>query len=227
MREDQADAAPDRFVEQLRWVAREAGGTDELARKSKVSIRTLQDWLNGKYPRQRTSRKLAQLDDWALAHLTGYPPEGTATLADLAGPVGLLSETPPPTRTRSRWGRGGDQVDPAGSTGSRRSPRLIIVSALVAVVVVAVTAVIITLIVIRTPDAPAASTSDTGDSALPSGPPDSRSRNRLGSTGRIPSLTPAMGQDRVGGSRRTPPSRSDAVFTPRSWSRCCPTGTGT
>lgn len=129
------EAEPDRFVEQLRWVAREAGGVKELARRSRVSTRTLQSWLAGRYPRQRSSKKLTQLDDWALSHLPGYPPEGTSSLADLAGPVGLLAEQEPPPRPE--WGRGGaDNGPPGPDRPAQRSHRAVIIGLVIGGVLV-------------------------------------------------------------------------------------------
>ena len=105
MAEDQESnddsAVSDPFVRLLRRVAREAGGVEDLAGKSGVGKRTLTDWLNGRYPRARSSRALTRLDDWALEHISPYPGSGApGTLRELAGPVGALADTPTSRRRR-------------------------------------------------------------------------------------------------------------------------------
>lgn len=189
---DGADPYP--FVEQLRWVAREAGGVEELARRSRVSARTLQSWLAGRYPRQRSSKKLTQLDDWALSHLPGYPPVGTSSLADLAGPVGLLAE--PELPAESKWGRGGADHGPQGpDRPAPRSRRGVIIGLVVGGVLVVIGVLIGVIFVGRGSDAggsgdiPIASV-QAGSSTivdtvggLPSGPVDSRVSEQTGKFG--------------------------------------------
>lgn len=189
-------AGPDPFVEQMRWVAREVGGVEELARRSRLSVRTLQSWLAGRYPRQRSSKKLTQLDDWALSHLPGYPPEGTSSLADLAGPVGLLAEQE--SSPRPEWGRGGADNGPLGpDRPTRRSHRGVITGLVVGgVLVVAGVLIGVTFVGRGSPDAagpgdapsssvPAGSSTTTAGSVggLPSGPVDSRVSEQTGKLG--------------------------------------------
>jgi hypothetical protein len=96
----------DPFVALLRWLARAHGGFDALAAKSGIGLRTLQDWHQGRYPRQRQSAKVVALHQWALRNDSTYPPDWAphGGLADLAGPARIqvggltsLAHPAPPT----------------------------------------------------------------------------------------------------------------------------------
>lgn len=125
-------AQPDPFVVQVNWLLGATGGKEQLARRSanRVSVRTLDNWTAGRYPRNKITGAVRDLDAWALDQVPGYPGGGAPRLIESCGPVpvGATASTPEPVAERS---------EPA--PGKARRPRLRWAAPLVAVLVVAVT----------------------------------------------------------------------------------------
>ncbi|MGY1856592.1 hypothetical protein [Modestobacter sp. SYSU DS0290] len=115
-----ADGQPtvDPFVRQVNWLLATTGGKDQLARRSgnRVSPRTLDNWTAGRYPRDRVSGAVRDLDAWAMAHVPGYPHEaGVPRLVESCGP-------PPPTVLRAvpALDESAATATPAPATGGGR-----------------------------------------------------------------------------------------------------------
>jgi hypothetical protein len=143
----------DPFVALLRWLARAHGGLDTLAAESGIGLRTLQDWHQGRYPRQRQSPKVVELHQWALRNDSTYPPDWAphGGLADLAGPariqIGGLTPSAEPAVA---------EVPPDPPGGSTRHPKRWLLWLAPVVLVAAVAATVVVLV--------------TGGSALPTAP---------------------------------------------------------
>jgi hypothetical protein len=99
----------DPFVTQIRWLLTTTGGREELARLSsnRVSPRTLDNWTAGRYPRNRVTGAVRDLDAWAMEQVAGYPTAaGVPRLIDSCGPSIPPSPEPEPEPTptrRRRW----------------------------------------------------------------------------------------------------------------------------
>jgi hypothetical protein len=70
----------DPFVRQALWRVDALGGRDQLARASqnRVSARTLDNWISGRYPRSAVTGAVRELDAWALQNVPGYPEAAAA-----------------------------------------------------------------------------------------------------------------------------------------------------
>ena len=91
-------AADDPFVVLVDWLVHWAGSKDELARRSKgaVSVRALDYWLEGNYPRRKVTGTVRALDRWALENAPGYPVDaGVPRLVETCGPRGATAVPPP------------------------------------------------------------------------------------------------------------------------------------
>jgi hypothetical protein len=87
----------DPFVRQVTWLVNALGGRDQLARASenRVSARTLDNWSNGRYPRNAVTGAVRDLDAWAMEHVEGYPEgAGVPRLVETCG-----RSQPEPART--------------------------------------------------------------------------------------------------------------------------------
>ena len=112
-------AADDPFVVLVDWLVHWAGSKEELARRSKgaVSVRALDYWLEGNYPRRKVTGTVRALDRWALENVPGYPVDaGVPRLVETCGPRGATvagtpvepapterADTPDPTPTGRPW----------------------------------------------------------------------------------------------------------------------------
>jgi hypothetical protein len=106
--------AADPFLIQLRWVIEKAGGQQALARKAKVSERTIGLWVAGDFPKQKGTAALRKVEQYA-GGLDGYPAEaGVPRLTETSGsswrPTGEPTNGPaaeppaePARRLRWRW----------------------------------------------------------------------------------------------------------------------------
>src|SRR5690348_12038591 len=95
----QSNGPADPFVVQVNWLLGAVGGKDALAQRcgGLVSVRTLDNWTAGNYPRAKVTGAVRDLDAWAAAHVPGYPAAaGVPRLVDACGPyrAGTLPETP-------------------------------------------------------------------------------------------------------------------------------------
>lgn len=94
---DQLRPSPaDPFVVQLGWLVSAAGGKDQLAARcgGLVSVRTLDNWTAGNYPRTEVTGAVPDLDRWARAEMPGYPEAaGVPPLIETCGP---FNRTPEP-----------------------------------------------------------------------------------------------------------------------------------
>lgn len=155
MQDQHAEQDHDPFVALLRWLARAHGGLDTLAEKSGIGLRTLQDWHQGRYPRQRQSPKVMALHQWALRNDSTYPPDWAphGGLADLAGPariqIGGLTPRSEPADTAAP----GPELEGGGATSNKRRWLFWLLPVVVVAAVVATGVVLL-----------------TGGSALPSAP---------------------------------------------------------
>ncbi|MGY1802954.1 hypothetical protein ACI78T_06710 [Blastococcus sp. SYSU D00922] len=70
-----------------------AGGKEQLSSRSGglVSVRTLDNWTAGSYPRTKVTGAVRELDTWARAEMPGYP--------DAAGVPALIHSCGPSSRT--------------------------------------------------------------------------------------------------------------------------------
>lgn len=156
--------ATDPFVVQTIWLISSAGGKEQLVARcgGLVSLRTLDNWTTGNYPRTKVTGAVRALDAWARRELPGYP--------DAAGVPGLVqscgryrdtsgSAAAPTTNT------GDATPDTAGSRRTRMLRRLLAAAALLVVVAVSVVA---TMLIIGDDDAPppAAASPDPEDVAV-------------------------------------------------------------
>src|SRR5690348_17209869 len=114
----QSNGPADPFVVQVNWLLGAVGGKDALAQRcgGLVSVRTLDNWTAGNYPRAKVTGAVRDLDAWAAAHVAGYPAAaGMPRLVDSCGPhrtaaplpvpvpvEGVLADRPAPARGR-RW----------------------------------------------------------------------------------------------------------------------------
>jgi hypothetical protein len=85
------DAGPtggDPFVTQVLWLVGAVGGKEELVRRSGrlVSLRTLDNWAAGTYPRNKITGAVREVDAWAAGNVPGYPGAGAPRLIDACGP---------------------------------------------------------------------------------------------------------------------------------------------
>jgi hypothetical protein len=73
----------DAFVKQTVWLIAAAGGKEQLVSRcgGLVSVRTLDNWTAGNYPRTKVTGAVRELDAWARREMPGYP--------DAAGVPGL------------------------------------------------------------------------------------------------------------------------------------------
>jgi len=115
--QQQVDAGDggDPFVRQVVWLVDRAGGKESLARATgnRVSVRTLDNWVRGTYPRAAVTGAVRDLDAWARAHAEGYPAAaGAPRLVESCGPARTPAAVPaavppaperPPVPSRSRW----------------------------------------------------------------------------------------------------------------------------
>jgi pyruvate/2-oxoglutarate dehydrogenase complex dihydrolipoamide acyltransferase (E2) component len=78
----------DPFVRQMNWLIDTLGGKDQLVRASdkRVSVRTLDNWVRGSYPRLTVTGAVRDLDAWAAANVPGYPGAGAPRLIECCGP---------------------------------------------------------------------------------------------------------------------------------------------
>ncbi|MGY1618373.1 hypothetical protein ACI797_16660 [Geodermatophilus sp. SYSU D00691] len=92
--------SPDPFVTQVCWLVATAGGKDDLVQRcgGLVSVRTLDNWTAGNYPRAKVSGAVRDLDGWAREHVPGYPTAaGVPGLVESSGPYrGTTSPAPEP-----------------------------------------------------------------------------------------------------------------------------------
>jgi hypothetical protein len=158
-RDETADAmrAADPFVVQVNWLLGAVGGKDELVQRTGklVSLRTLDNWTSGRYPKNKVTGAVRDVDSWATRNLPGYPEgAGVPRLIECCGPyrattaesTAELSAPPSPDapRARPRW---------------QRWPVLA-----AAIVLVAVIAVVATLLLTQEDDPVALPTGATGPS---------------------------------------------------------------
>ncbi len=117
--EGAAPPAGDPFIRQVHWLIDTLGGKDQLVRASgkRVSIRTLDNWVRGSYPRQAVTSAVRDLDAWAAGNVPGYPGGGAPRLIESCGPARLpeaapivppvvddpTAESSPPRPSRRRW----------------------------------------------------------------------------------------------------------------------------
>src|SRR5690349_23209294 len=95
----QLAASADPFVTQVAWLVSAVGGKDQLAQRSGglVSVRTLDNWTAGNYPRTKVTGAVRDLDTWARAQMPGYPDAaGVPALVDSCGPNHRPPEAAPP-----------------------------------------------------------------------------------------------------------------------------------
>ncbi|MGY1749262.1 hypothetical protein [Modestobacter sp. SYSU DS0511] len=127
-------APADPFVVQVNWLLGATGGKEQLARRSgnRVSVRTLDNWTAGRYPRNKITGAVRDLDAWAVEHVPGYPGAGAPRLIESCGPApaGAVAATPEPQPADQR-------TEP--TTGKPRRAWLRWAAPLVAVLVIAVT----------------------------------------------------------------------------------------
>ena len=119
-----------------------AGSKDELARRSKgaVSVRALDYWLEGNYPRRKVTGTVRALDRWAVENVPGYPVDaGVPRLVETCGPRGATAATAPAEPT---------PPDPAGTPSPAGRPWLRWAVPVAAVLVVAL-AVVLTVLLTR------------------------------------------------------------------------------
>ena len=79
----------DLFVTQVNWLIASVGGKDQLVQRcgGLVSVRTLDNWSAGNYPRSKVTGAVRDLDAWASEHVPGYPAAaGAPRLVDSCGP---------------------------------------------------------------------------------------------------------------------------------------------
>jgi len=91
-------AADDPFVVLVDWLVHWAGSKEELSRRSKgaVSVRALDYWLEGNYPRRKVTGTVRALDRWALENVPGYPVDaGVPRLVETCGPRGATAASTP------------------------------------------------------------------------------------------------------------------------------------
>jgi hypothetical protein len=103
----------DPFIRQVLWLVDAVGGRDQLARASqnRVSARTLDNWIKGRYPRSAVTGAVRELDAWALQNVAGYPEAaGAPRLIATCGPIagGTAREAAPAAipdgaPRRGRW----------------------------------------------------------------------------------------------------------------------------
>ncbi|RBY74806.1 hypothetical protein DQ239_18610 [Blastococcus sp. TF02-09] len=111
----------DAFVAQVNWLVAVTGGKEQLAQRSGglVSVRTLDNWTAGNYPRTKVTGAVRELDMWARTQLPGYPTAaGVPSLIESCGPASrnggpvVADEvirpvpdepTAPPSRRWRRW----------------------------------------------------------------------------------------------------------------------------
>jgi hypothetical protein len=117
-----AAAALEPFVTQVCWLIAAAGGKEQLVQRcgGLVSVRTLDNWTAGNYPRTKVTGAVRELDAWARAEVAGYPAAaGVPGLVDSCGPYRAGVVVPPspdgappddddgnpelPARPRRRW----------------------------------------------------------------------------------------------------------------------------
>ena len=87
---EDASAPPgDPFVRQVTWLIDTLGGKDQLVRASgkRVSLRTLDNWVRGSYPRLTVTSAVRDLDAWAAGNVLGYPGGGAPRLIECCGPA--------------------------------------------------------------------------------------------------------------------------------------------
>ena len=139
--------ASDPFVTQVTWLVAAVGGKDQLVQRcgGLVSVRTLDNWTAGNYPRAKVTGAVRELDAWASAHVPGYPQAaGVPRLVDSSGPNRVPAFTAVPDDA---------PVAPPDPPGDRRWLRWI--SAAAVLIAVAATSSLVTLLVAgRTAAAP-------------------------------------------------------------------------
>ena len=69
------EEATDPFVAQTVWLIAAAGGKEQLVSRcgGLVSVRTLDNWTAGNYPRTKVTGAVRELDAWARREMPGYP----------------------------------------------------------------------------------------------------------------------------------------------------------
>ncbi len=160
---DQLRPSPaDPFVVQLGWLVDTAGGKDQLATRcgGLVSVRTLDNWTAGNYPRTKVTGAVRDLDSWARAEMPGYPEAaGVPPLIETCGPFSRTSE--PAVEPLAA-----PAADPADAEPLPRRRRWVVGALLAAgqVAVVAAT-VAVTLLVTREDDGDASSPTDAAEAA--------------------------------------------------------------
>ncbi|MGY1774076.1 hypothetical protein [Blastococcus sp. SYSU D00813] len=144
-------AVVDPFVAQIDWLVAMAGGKDQLVQRcgGLVSVRTLDNWAAGNYPRTKVTGAVRDLDAWARKSVPGYPgAAGVQSLVESCGPRALAPFAPPPPADEPAEVPAPEEAPRRG----RRWPRWTLGAAVLAVV--ALVSVLATIAVLR--DDPAA-----------------------------------------------------------------------
>ena len=142
----------DPFVKQTVWLISAAGGKEQLVARcgGLVSVRTLDNWTAGNYPRTKVTGAVRALDAWARREMPGYP-DG-AGVPSLVESSGRYRDTPAPTAEGVAEPVADAPVAPSPRPRSRTLRWLLVAASFV--VVVAVTAVV-TIVVDEREDAAA------------------------------------------------------------------------
>jgi hypothetical protein len=151
----------DPFVAQTVWLIAAAGGKEQLVSRcgGLVSLRTLDNWTAGNYPRTKVTGAVRELDAWARREMPGYP--DAAGVPGLVQSCGRYRET---SRSATAPAVGPDAEKPTEGSGrpSRRLVRWLLAGA--ALVLAVTVAVVATTLADRNDDASArASTSPDAD----------------------------------------------------------------
>ena len=159
-------AADDPFVVLVDWLVHWAGSKEELARRSKgaVSVRALDYWLEGNYPRRKVTGTVRALDRWAMENVPGYPVDaGVPRLVETCGPRGATaaSATVASATVASATVEPPPPADPAPPAAGRRWLRWAVP---VAAVLVVALAVVLTVLLTRDPAPEPLPTSASGPS---------------------------------------------------------------
>ena len=152
---DESTALPgDPFVRQVNWLIDTLGGKDQLVRASdkRVSVRTLDNWVRGSYPRLTVTGAVRDLDAWASANVPGYPGAGAPRLIECCGPAREPFSAPPATEPAEPAPEAPTPSEPAEPMAASRPARRpwfrhpAALLAAVAVVVGATVAVTVTVV---------------------------------------------------------------------------------
>lgn len=138
----------DPFIRQVLWLVDAHGGRDQLARASqnRVSARTLDNWIGGRYPRSAVTGAVRELDAWALQNVPGYPEAaGAPRLVAACGPTArpTPAAAAPPSAPD-------DSPEGARPAGSRRTRTWLAVGGAAALI----TAAVVTTVILTREDPP-------------------------------------------------------------------------